>query len=95
MFEKRALRVTFVGTASDQSQEKMLNELKVVAGVKNVSPDIGPDNNLRGVTIQGDRDIALSTILAVIVNSGLMIGEVNSEEPTLEDVFMHLTRPTE
>jgi hypothetical protein len=34
----------------------------------------------------------ISSILAVIINSGLKIGAINTEEPSLEDVFMHLTR---
>ena len=95
MFDERALRVTFVGAICGEPQEQMLKELRGIVGVNNVTSDIGPDNNLHGVSIQGDKDIDLSAILAVIVNSGLKVGGINSEEPTLEDVFMHLTRRTE
>ena len=33
----------------------------------------------------------ISAILSVIVNNRLKIGWINTEEPTLEDVFIHLT----
>lgn len=92
MFDKRTLRVTFVGAVSGEPQEKMLKELKGIAGVNDATPDIGRDNSFQGVSIQGDKDTDLSAILAVIVNKGLKIGGINTEEPTLEDVFMHLTR---
>ncbi len=92
MFDKRTLRVTFVGAVSGEPQEKMLKELKGIAGVNDATPDIGRDNSFQGVSIQGDKDMDLSAILAVIVNKGLKIGGINTEEPTLEDVFMHLTR---
>jgi ABC-2 type transport system ATP-binding protein len=92
MFNKRMLRASFVGTVSDEPQGKMLELLKEMAGVNDGTPDIGRDNSLRGVSIQGDKNMDLHAILAVIVNSGLKIGGVDSEEPTLEEVFMHLTR---
>jgi ABC-2 type transport system ATP-binding protein len=92
MFDKRTLTVTFVGAVSGEPQEKILQELKGIAGVNNVAPDIGRDNSLQGLSIQGDKDMDVSAILAVLVNKGLKIGEINTEEPTLEDVFMHLTR---
>ena len=92
MSDKRVLKVSFIGAVSGESQEKILRELKGIVGVDNITSDIGRDNSFQGVSIQGDEDMDLSAILAVIVNSGLKIGEINTEEPNLEDVFMHLTR---
>jgi acetolactate synthase regulatory subunit len=34
----------------------------------------------------------ISAILDVLAHRGFKIGTVNTEEPTLEEVFMHLTR---
>jgi ABC-2 type transport system ATP-binding protein len=94
MFDKRVLRVTFIAAMSGETQERMLNKLREIAGVNNVTPDISRDNSFRGVAIQGDQNMALSAILAIIADSGLKIGEINTEEPTLEDVFLHLTSRT-
>jgi ABC-2 type transport system ATP-binding protein len=96
VFNRKTLRVTFAGALSGQPPEKMLEELRGTAGVNNAEFDIGRDNILQGISIQGGSDIDISAILAVIASSGLKIEEINTEEPTLEDVFMHLTgRQTE
>jgi ABC-2 type transport system ATP-binding protein len=96
VFNRKTLRLTFAGALSGQSPEKMLEELRGMVGVDEVVFDIGRDNNLRGISIQGGGDINISAILAVIADSGLKIAEINTGEPTLEDVFMQLTgRQTE
>jgi ABC-2 type transport system ATP-binding protein len=96
VFNRKTLRVTFSGSLSGGPPPKMLEEIRGMVGVNEAAFDIGRDNNLRGLSIRGSGDIDISAILAVIANSGLKIEEINTEEPTLEDVFMHLTgRQTE
>jgi ABC-2 type transport system ATP-binding protein len=92
MFEKRTLKVAFGGVVAGGAPEALLRELRGIAGVENAAPDIGRDGGLLGVTIRGDREVDLSAIMGVLVSSGLKIGAINTEEPSLEDVFMHLTR---
>jgi ABC-2 type transport system ATP-binding protein len=92
MFDKRKLKVSFIGAGSGVPPEDILRRLQAVAGVDVVIPDIGRDSSLLGMSLQGSRDMDISAILAMVSGSGLKIDGVNTEEPTLEDVFMHLTR---
>jgi ABC-2 type transport system ATP-binding protein len=92
MFGQRSLKVSFISTGRDQRPEKMLNGLKKIAGVNNITSDIGRDGSFQGLSIRGSKDMDISAILEVLGNSGFKIEKVNTEEPTLEDVFMHLTR---
>ncbi len=92
MFDKTTLKIAFTGASSGGSQEKLLNDIKAIPGVNEVTPDISRENGCLGVSVRGDKEMDISSILAVIINSGLKIGAINTEEPSLEDVFMHLTR---
>ena len=92
MFDQRILKISFISSGRDERREKILNSLKAITGVNNITLDIGQDGNFQTITIQGSEDMDISAILAVLVNSGLKIGVINTEEPTLENVFMHLTR---
>ena len=92
MFDKRIIKVSFTGAALKEPSEGILARLKAIAGVDNIALDIGRDKSFNGMSIQGSKETDVSAILAVMVNSGLKIEKINTEEPTLEDVFMHLTR---
>jgi ABC-2 type transport system ATP-binding protein len=92
MFDKRILKISFTGAVLNKPPEKILSNLKAIAGVDNIALDIGRDKSFNGMSIQGNREMDVSAILAVIMNNGLKIERINTEEPTLEDVFMHLTR---
>jgi ABC-2 type transport system ATP-binding protein len=92
MFYERILKITFIGVLSGDSQSKLLKELEGMAGVSKATFDFGQDDRSLELSIQGNKNIDLSSILAVIINEGPQIRGVHTEEPTLEDVFMHLTR---
>lgn len=92
MFDKRTLKVTFTGAGEGQPFQEMLTVLKSIPGVDSLIPNISHDNTILGISLRGSTDMDISAILEVIVKSGRKIGEINTEEPTLEDVFMHLTR---
>jgi len=92
MFDQRSLKVSFIPVTWDEQPEEILSILKAIAGVSDITPDIGRDGNFLGISIRGSKEMNVSAVLEVLINSGYKIGVVNTEEPTLEDVFMHLTR---
>jgi ABC-2 type transport system ATP-binding protein len=93
MFDKRILKVSFLGSALQESPAEILSPLKAIAGVDDIALDVGRDKSLNAMSIQGSKDVDVSAILAVLVQHGLKIEKINTEEPSLEDVFMHLTKP--
>jgi ABC-2 type transport system ATP-binding protein len=92
MFDRRSLKISFLPAVSNERPEDMMNVLKTVAGVSNITPDVGRDGTFQGLSISGSKEMDVSAILEVLIHRGFKIGVVNTEEPTLEDVFMHLTR---
>lgn len=92
MFDKTVIKISFTGAVLNELTQKILDSLKAIVEVNNITPNIGKEKSLDGILIQANKEIDVSAILAVIVNSGLKIETVNTEEPRLEDVFMHLTR---
>jgi ABC-2 type transport system ATP-binding protein len=92
MFDKTELNICFAGALSGEPQEILLRDIKGIPGVGEVTPDLSRDNGCLGLSVRGDKDMNISSILALIINSGVKIEAVNTTEPSLEDVFMHLTR---
>jgi ABC-2 type transport system ATP-binding protein len=92
MFDKKIIKVSFAGSIINESTQKMLDGLKAIAGVDSIVPDVGKNESLSGILIQASKEVDVSAVLAAIVNSGLKIEKISTEEPTLEEVFMHLTR---
>jgi ABC-2 type transport system ATP-binding protein len=90
MLEKTILKINFIGASA--LPENLLNRLKSITGIDTITPQTGRDNSFKGVAIHGRKDMDISAILSILVNEGLKIGEVNTEEPSLEHVFMQLTR---
>jgi len=92
MFNKRTLKITFLPGTILSEPEAVFQRLKNIAGVENVIPDLGPGHNFRGVIIHGAKNMDVSGILAALTVHDLKIDRINTEDPTMEDVFMHLTR---
>jgi ABC-2 type transport system ATP-binding protein len=93
ILDEKILDFTFndVVFNTDQSK-KMLNELESITGVLGMTPDFDGERNLRGISIRVDKGLDISGILEVIMKNGLKIGSINTTEPSLEDVFIEITR---
>jgi hypothetical protein len=92
MFDEKVLGITFNGGIFNGEMEKMVNELEEVSGVHGATPDVSSEGVLLGLSIRVDKNIDLSNILEIIMKNGLNIRGINTEEPTLEDAFMAITR---
>jgi ABC-2 type transport system ATP-binding protein len=90
--DEKVFNVTFIDAVYSGDSEKMLDRLETLPGVYGVTPEIGEMRNLVGISIRVAKDMALSGILETIMKSGIMIGGINTQEPTLEDVFTAMTR---
>lgn len=90
--DEKVFSITFIDAVFNAEQEKLLNELEKIAGVYGVTPEIDKDRNLSRMSLRADKNMALSGILEVIMKGGLKIANINTLEPTLEDVFRTITR---
>jgi ABC-2 type transport system ATP-binding protein len=90
--DEKVFVISFVNAVFTAEQEKTLNELEKVTGVFGVTPEIGRERNFSRVSIRADKNMPLHNILETIIRSGITIGGVNTQEPTLEDVFTAITR---
>jgi ABC-2 type transport system ATP-binding protein len=90
--DEKVFNMTFIDAVYSSDSEKMLDQLEKLPGVYGVTPEIGEMRNLLGISIRVEKDMALSGILETIMKSGIMIGGINTQEPTLEDVFTAMTR---
>jgi ABC-2 type transport system ATP-binding protein len=90
--DEKEFRVTFIEAIYSSIFENVVKELGHIPGVHEVLPDIDDKKNLLAITIRVDKDMALSGILESIVKTGMQIGAINTQEPSLEDVFATMTR---
>jgi len=90
-FDERILGITFHEVIFNEGHKKMLDELEKLYGIHSATPEINSDGIFEGITIRLDKDMDLSSILEVIMKSGLKIKMINTQEPTLEDAFMEIT----
>jgi len=97
MFEEQIINIAFQDARFDNEKDKMLDSLQEMSGFYGVTPEIDPDGSFRGISIRVDKNINLSSILEVVIRSGLRIWKINTVEPTLEDAFIAITgqRPGE
>jgi ABC-2 type transport system ATP-binding protein len=91
MFDERILKITFIKEASEELPGRLVTKIKVIAGVTDITFDADQDNTFSLLSVHGNKDMDLSSVMALIVNNGLKIVGIRTEEPTLEDVFLHLT----
>jgi ABC-2 type transport system ATP-binding protein len=90
--DEKVFNITFVDAAYSSDSEKTVDQLEKMTGVYGVTPDIDESRNFRGMSIRVEKDMALSGILEIIMKSGVVIGGIDTQEPTLEDVFTAMTR---
>jgi ABC-2 type transport system ATP-binding protein len=62
-----------------------VGELRGVAGVEEID-----DTRLR-VSVDGEAGAALPSVLGAVAGTGASVSDVALGDPTLEDVFIHLT----
>ncbi len=91
MLDEKVFNITFVDAVFNDEQGKMLNELEEMPGVYGATPEVDAEGSLLRMSIQVNKNMALSSILEVIMKSGLKIGVINTKEPSLEDVFTAIT----
>lgn len=92
MSKERVVDVTFVDAVFTPECTNLIDKLEKMPGIYGVTPEIAEDNFLSQLSIRMDKDLVLSNILEAIMNGGLKIKGVDTEEPTLEDAFMAITR---
>lgn len=97
MFDERPFNITFYDAWFNEEQEKMVDELQEMHGVYGATPEIDTDRSFQGISLRVDKNMDLSSILDVILKSGLKIKTINTQEPTLEEAFIAITgrRPGE
>jgi len=91
MFDEKVFNITFIDAIFDDMQVRTVNELEEMPGVHGVTPEVDPKRNFHGISIRVNKNMDLSSILEVIMKSGLKIRIINTKEPTLEDAFMAIT----
>ena len=91
MSDEKVFHITFADALFAAGHEQMLNEIENVAGVHGATPEID-GGLLVAISIRTDKNLALSTILPFIEKGNLTIGDVHTEEPTLEEAFTAITR---
>jgi len=90
-FDERLFNVTFHDAIFNEGHKKMLDELEKIYGVHSATPEINSEGGFEGITIRLDKDADFSSMLEIIVKSGLKIKMINTQEPTLEDAFIAIT----
>jgi ABC-2 type transport system ATP-binding protein len=91
MFEERAFKITFDDTWFNEEKEKMVDELQEMHGVYGVTPEIDHNKSFHRLSLRVHKNTDLSSIIEVIIKSGLKIKTINTMEPTLEDAFIAIT----
>jgi ABC-2 type transport system ATP-binding protein len=91
VFDTKIFSISFFSAAADGEGKEMLSTLKALPGILQITPEEDAEGKLLRIGLEISKDVDLNSILEIIVASGLKISAVNTEEPTLEDVFMSLT----
>jgi ABC-2 type transport system ATP-binding protein len=84
--------VTFQNPKFSKRHEKMLKDLKGVAGVKNLVPEVTTEGIFQKLTLYLDKNHSLSSVLKVLLAHGLEIKSIDAREPALEEAFIALTQ---
>jgi ABC-2 type transport system ATP-binding protein len=93
ILEEKTLNLVFTDVVFDEERsQKLFKELEAITGILGVTPDIDRERRFRGIAIRINKDLELSGVLEVIIKNGLIISNVNTIEPSLEDAFMAITR---
>jgi len=92
MSDEKVLHITFIDAVFSPVHERMLNGIERVPGVRGVTPDVDAERDLLAVSVRADKSLALSSILPLMLEADLTIGDVNTQEPTLEEAFTAITK---
>ncbi len=92
MSDEKIFNITFVDAGYSDEQEKIINELEDIPGVHGATPEYDSESHLIKISIRVDKGLALSNILDVIMNKGMKIAGINTQEPSLEEAFRAMTR---
>jgi ABC-2 type transport system ATP-binding protein len=90
VIEDRMLKIMVSGDTSDP-QEELIRDLKAIKGVLDVSTELGTTGNLQLLSIRVEKELDLTNVLRLLIETGVEIRSVNTEEPTLEDAFNLIT----
>jgi ABC-2 type transport system ATP-binding protein len=90
--DEKVVSITLTDKPYGEEQEKMVNALEKIPGIYGVTPELNMDRSLVKLVLRVNRDIVLSTILEVMTGYGIIISEINTQEPTFEDAFNAITR---
>lgn len=93
--DEKSLSIALLDAVFDESNEKMLDRLEAMPGILGVTPEVDREGNFQRLSIRMDKSTDISGVLALLMETGLKIGSINTEEPTLEDAFLAITKKTE
>jgi ABC-2 type transport system ATP-binding protein len=94
MSTEKVVDIAFVDATFTDNCVSILDKLEKIPGVFGLTPEMTEDRQFERLSIRVDKDMVLSDVLQVVMNGGLKILSVNTEEPTLEDAFIAITRRT-
>jgi ABC-2 type transport system ATP-binding protein len=92
MSDEKVFSITFTAVVLSPAHEEMLNDMERVPGVRAVTPAIDAEKHLLALSVRADKGLTLSALLPPIMKAGVEIGDVDTEEPTLEEAFTAITK---
>ncbi len=93
IMDEKVLNITFTDVFfTDEQSRQVLTELEGLAGIHGLIPKIDRGRILREVSFRINKDFDIASIMEVITKYRLKISSINTTEPSLEDVFMTVTR---
>jgi ABC-2 type transport system ATP-binding protein len=93
IMDEKVLNLVFTEAVfSEAGGEGMIEVIKSMPGVYGVVPNVDSEGILRSLSMKVEKSINLSGILGILLDRGLRIDRVNTTEPSLEEVFMAITR---
>jgi len=91
MLDEKVFNITLIDAVFSDHHVEMISQLEKVQGVLGVSAEVDPEWNFNKLSIRTHKDLDISSILEMIIKSGLKIGMISAKEPTLEQAFMTIT----
>ncbi len=90
--DDKIFEISFVTPISESRILQTVEELKQVAGVRDVRTESGQNGDVSELLLRVNRTVLLSAILPAVGRPGTAIATINTREPTLEEVFTSMTR---
>jgi ABC-2 type transport system ATP-binding protein len=69
----------------------LIEEIRGVRGVESVEPNLDDGEMFYKITVRIKRDADISDIFSIITHNGLKLRNIQTSNPTLEDIFLRLT----